>query len=395
MVHDAATFWSRFLPNPNESPNDAEPSAPYIRTAMGTHARRSAPITRRPAFVESWRSQPLALRLLRAFLGVTFVYAGIQKLADPNFLHSGTPDYVGSQLQAFATGSPIGWFLRIAAHVPVLTGVGIALLEIAIGLGTLLGVARYAAAVAGLGVSVVLFLSATWHVHPYFLGSDSVYAVAWLAYLAGMWEIDRRARPVPRRSVISQHPADMGRRSMLRGALLAGATVLLAGAARVIVGKPSAAAAGFDRPARAPSPSAAGRKGAGGGSQPGSRTPAPSGPGAPGPTPAGPPPVSGRTIATLDDLPVGGAIPFSGPGGQPCALFRLAPEKVAAFSRICTHAGCEVGYDQGSRLLVCPCHGAEFDPSRGAAPVAGPAPTPLPSVRVVVDRSRGVVVLPS
>jgi thiosulfate dehydrogenase [quinone] large subunit len=31
----------------------------------------------------------LALFPLRVFLGVTFVYAGIQKLSDPGFLHPG------------------------------------------------------------------------------------------------------------------------------------------------------------------------------------------------------------------------------------------------------------------------------------------------------------------
>src|SRR5438128_5252022 len=71
---------------------------------------------------ESWRRQRWPLRILRAFLGGTFVYAGIQKLGDPNFLHAGTPDYIGSQLQAFAQGSPIRPLLAVASHLPVLTG---------------------------------------------------------------------------------------------------------------------------------------------------------------------------------------------------------------------------------------------------------------------------------
>src|SRR6476659_6749893 len=129
---------------------------------MGTHAR---PTPNSTGLIGDWRSQPIALCVLRAFLGVTCVYAGVQKFADPNFLHAGTPDYIGSQLQSFANGSPIGPLLRVLAHAPWLTGVGIALLEIAVGLGTLLGVARFAAAIAGFLISLMLFLSATWRVH--------------------------------------------------------------------------------------------------------------------------------------------------------------------------------------------------------------------------------------
>src|SRR5438067_10320236 len=90
---------------------------------------------------QSWRSQSTSIRVLRAFLGLTFLYAGIQKLADPNFLHPGTHDYIGSQLQAFAEGSPIGGVLRALSHVALLTGITVAVAEIAVGVGTLLGVA--------------------------------------------------------------------------------------------------------------------------------------------------------------------------------------------------------------------------------------------------------------
>ena len=90
---------------------------------------------------------------------------------------------------------------------------------------------------------------------------------------------------------------------------------------------------------------------------------------------------------------VGDAIAFNDPGLGPAVLVRTGRNDVAAYSRICTHAGCLVDYDQRQRILFCPCHGAEFDPSHGAQPIAGPAPSPLPSVPVAIDHRTGKVVV--
>lgn len=73
-------------------------------------------------------------------------------------------------------------------------------------------------------------------------------------------------------------------------------------------------------------------------------------------------------------------------------LLRLAGDKddahggpLVAFSAVCTHAGCIVSaWRAASRLLLCPCHGSEYDPARAAAVVAGPAPQPLPRLPVAV-----------
>jgi uncharacterized membrane protein YphA (DoxX/SURF4 family) len=123
----------------------------------------------------------LALLPVRLFLGVTFVYAGYQKLSDPGFLHPGSATYIGTQLHAFANGTPGGFLLRLfALPEPRVAGVGVALAEIAIGLLTLAGVLTRAAAAAGLALNLVLFLTASWTTSPYFLGPDIVYCFAWL-----------------------------------------------------------------------------------------------------------------------------------------------------------------------------------------------------------------------
>jgi thiosulfate dehydrogenase [quinone] large subunit len=63
------------------------------------------------------------------------------------------------------------------------TAVGwmIILTEFAIGIATLTGVALQLASLGGFLISITLWLTATWTVRPYFLGSDTAYAILWLA----------------------------------------------------------------------------------------------------------------------------------------------------------------------------------------------------------------------
>src|SRR2546421_8742356 len=61
---------------------------------------------RDPHVLAGWVLLPM-----RLFLGITFVYAGIQKLTDPQFFHRSTPGYIGNQIMAFAHGSPLQYFL--------------------------------------------------------------------------------------------------------------------------------------------------------------------------------------------------------------------------------------------------------------------------------------------
>ncbi len=51
-----------------------------------------------------------------------------------------------------------------------------------------------------------------------------------------------------------------------------------------------------------------------------------------------------------------------------------------AFSAVCTHLGCLVTWDPGSRHFLCPCHAAAF--AEDGSVVSGPPPAPLPSYKV-------------
>jgi rieske iron-sulfur protein len=59
--------------------------------------------------------------------------------------------------------------------------------------------------------------------------------------------------------------------------------------------------------------------------------------------------------------------------------------RLLAFSAVCKHAGCIVSsWLPDQHLLLCPCHGSEYDPTRDGAVVKGPAALPLPSMPIKV-----------
>ncbi|MFC4990473.1 Rieske (2Fe-2S) protein [Saliphagus infecundisoli] len=56
----------------------------------------------------------------------------------------------------------------------------------------------------------------------------------------------------------------------------------------------------------------------------------------------------------------------------------------AAYSKVCTHAGCMVA-DRDGDTLVCPCHSGRFDPLSGADVTGGPPPRPLPQLPITIS----------
>jgi rieske iron-sulfur protein len=56
----------------------------------------------------------------------------------------------------------------------------------------------------------------------------------------------------------------------------------------------------------------------------------------------------------------------------------------AAFSKVCTHAGCMVSNQEGDEL-VCPCHFGSFDPLNGATVTGGPPGRPLPQLPITLS----------
>jgi len=92
---------------------------------------------------------------------------------------------------------------------------------------------------------------------------------------------------------------------------------------------------------------------------------------------------SGRRIASLDDVDIGSALPFSYPGEHDrCVLIRLGPSDLVAYSQKCTHLSCAVIPMPERGILRCPCHDGVFD-LRSGRPTAGPPRRPLP--RILLD----------
>ena len=83
-------------------------------------------------------------------------------------------------------------------------------------------------------------------------------------------------------------------------------------------------------------------------------------------------------------MPVGGAATFTDPAtGDPGLVLQLTKDQFVAYDAVCPHAGCTVGYSAGAKLIVCPCHGSEFDPTTGAV-VNPPAQRGLTPIHVAV-----------
>jgi len=421
--------------------------------------------------IKELRFSERVLLPLRLFLGITFLYAGIQKLTDPQFFNPSATGFIGKQIMAFAHGSPIhNVLLHVALPHAVFFGALIALGEIAIGIGTLLGFLFRPAAFFGMLLSLMFFLSASWHGFPYFYGADIVFSFAWTPLLlagplgSGLPSIDavlvRRILmdmpPVWRgwmgpvfnfllgvgdavekqnvpleelstqainringqgaqyNSTVSGYPQGVpqhilsgqgrpgnaygnsqqqkqvnyrgrnatirrsqeNRRSFLWGLVAGGLGMLgITVTGRVFRSHPFGGDDNASTIMQNPS-TVSGTQ-----TTPGSGTSTTT--------------ASGSTeIAQVSAVQPNSSVTFTIPSnGDSGVLVHLNNGKFVAFDATCTHAGCPVQYDPSSQHLLCPCHGAEFDPSNAAAVVQGPTNTPLTSVPITVNNSTGAITL--
>lgn len=109
------------------------------------------------------------------------------------------------------------------------------------------------------------------------------------------------------------------------------------------------------------------------------------------PTPTAP--SHSGTVIGHTNQPTNSASNFTNPAdGNDSLLIHLSNGNFVACERACTHAGVNVDYDPGSHQLVCPAHGAVFDPTNGFNVVQGPATSPLPAVSIHINADGTITV---
>jgi len=279
------------------------------------------------SIADSWRAQSWAIRVLRAWLSITWIYASWDKATDPGFLTKGAAGFIGDQLIGYSTNSPISWLFNSLIEHATVVGMFVIFSEFAIGIATLLWIAPTSAAFGGFMMSIILWLASTFYISPYFLGSDTAYAILWLVYFLTL--------------VGNRRTVDIALDR--RGAIRIGA-LSLAAVGAAVVGKTFAKV-----------------------SEKSETT------------------VSGSSqIIELSKINVGQTHQFALSNGMPAILFRTKTG-VFAYSATCTHEGCTVAYQSSKKSLYCPCHGAEFDPFKNGGVITGPTRDALPTVKVEIS----------
>nr|WP_257585503.1 MULTISPECIES: DoxX family protein [unclassified Streptomyces] len=121
-----------------------------------------------------------ALLPLRVFLGVTFLYAGLDKITDSAFMKAAGAGSIGDIMRGARETTAVPALIDLALKSPVGFGYAIALGELAIGIATLLGLFGRLAALGGALISLSLWLTMSWATTPYYYGNDLAYLMAWL-----------------------------------------------------------------------------------------------------------------------------------------------------------------------------------------------------------------------
>ena len=357
----------------------------------------------------------IALVPLRLFLGFTFIFAGLQKIANPSFFDSRNPISIQNQMAAYSKHSPIGSLLSPISHYAVLFGIIIAVSEVAVGIGVLFGFLTRIAAIGGMTISFMFFLSVSFHSSPYYTGSDIVFVFGFITIvLSGPGRLNSidalmgKIRDEKLKTLKSRQRE--GAANPLRRSLLKSFAALLGGLGILSIGFDAVLGRLFSTPAKIASfkslglsqgglnqitpqtsnttigattnPSASNPTSTAGnsGSTPTSSTsnaPAPS-------TTQQLPKPPGTPIGAGSQVPINQVASFTDPYTSNAAyVYHPSANQFEAFDATCPHAGCTVQPVVSQKIFECPCHGSQFDISTGQV-LQGPAVSNLTQIAIAL-----------
>jgi thiosulfate dehydrogenase (quinone) large subunit len=324
-------------------------------------------VVRARAALTPFASVGVAAVILRAFLGGTMLYAGVDKLIlDARFLQTDGVGSIGETLHFFVTaGGPLAPLVEaVGLSQPVAVGAAMAIAQLVVAGSLLTGSWVRSGALLGAAISLTLALTSTWGVSPYYLANDLPYLVGFLALAAlgdgGMARVGA--------------PASRGYDPARRAALVSGAGIFAVIVALVLL----------DR-------ARLGSLLSGGGAASGSPSPSPNPATSPSSSPSSEPSATaspsngsdgggGTVIDGGKGLGSGQALNFSA-GGTAAVLLRDGGA-YRAFKRACTHQGTNVDWQSGSGSFYCSNHGARFSATGDV--LNGPATRPLRPIEVSV-----------
>jgi arsenite oxidase small subunit len=102
-----------------------------------------------------------------------------------------------------------------------------------------------------------------------------------------------------------------------------------------------------------------------------------------------------KAVGSAKGMPLNQAVSFAYPDdSSACLAIRMGTpvpggvgpnNDIVAYSSFCTHMGCPVGYEPGTKTFKCGCHFSIFDPENGGQMVTGQATEDLPRILLEYD----------
>jgi cytochrome b6-f complex iron-sulfur subunit len=95
-----------------------------------------------------------------------------------------------------------------------------------------------------------------------------------------------------------------------------------------------------------------------------------------------------KLVISKSDIPSGEARNIIY-GNIPVVVINLPDKGFIAFSRVCTHLGCLVNYNERKHAFLCPCHAGVFDIEGNV--VSGPPPKAMNAIPLRIDGGNIVI----